>query len=160
MRKAPATRRVSADEPLGFVVASVGNAAALAFERALAEADVHPRHFAVMRGLRDGREQSQQQLATSLGIPASRLVGLLQVLIDRGLVERREAPQDARAKLVRLTEAGRGELRRLLDLAGKSERRLTAGLTEQDQAELRRLLGIVYGNVAPDVSPAGPARVW
>lgn len=160
MRKAPATRRVAADEPLGFVVAAVGNAAALAFERALAEADVHPRHFAVMRGLRDGREQSQQQLATSLGIPASRLVGLLQVLIDRGLVERREAPQDARAKLVRLTEAGRGELRRLLDLAGQSERRLTAGLTEQDQAELRRLLGIVYGNVGPDGSPAGPARVW
>jgi len=36
MRKAPATRRVAADEPLGFVVAAVGNAAALAFEGALA----------------------------------------------------------------------------------------------------------------------------
>lgn len=160
MRKAPATRRVTADEPLGFVVASVGNAAALAFEAALAEADVHPRHFAVMRGLRDGREQSQQQLATSLGIPASRLVGLLQVLIDRGFIQRREAPQDARAKLVRLTDTGRTELQRLIELAGESERRLTAGLTAQDQAELRRLLDAVYANVAPEKSQVGPARVW
>lgn len=160
MRKAPATRRVAADEPLGFVVAAVGNAAALAFEKTLAEANLHPRHFAVLRGLRDGREQSQQQLATSLGIPASRLVGLLQLLIDRGLVERREAPQDARAKLVQLTDAGRDELRRLLELAGESERRLTTGLTEQDEAELRRLLGIVYDNVAPDGPQVGPARVW
>ena len=160
MRKAPATRRVAADEPLGFVIASVGNAAALAFEAALAAADMHPRHFAVLRGLRDGREQSQQQLATALGIPASRLVGLLQALIDRDLVERREAPQDARAKLVRLTDAGRTELHRLLELAGESERRLTAGLTAQDKAELRRLLGVVYGNVAPDGDQTGPARVW
>ncbi len=160
MRKAPATRRVAADEPLGFVVASVGNAAALAFEAALADADVHPRHFAVMRGLRDGREQSQQQLATSLGIPASRLVGLLQVLIDRGFIQRREAPQDARAKLVRLTDTGRTELQRLIELAGESERRLTAGLTAQDQAQLRRLLNAVYANVAAEKSQEGPARVW
>ena len=160
MRKGPATRRVAADEPLGFVIAAVGNAAALAFEAALSVQDVHPRHFAVLRGLRDGREQSQQQLATSLGIPASRLVGLLQLLIDRGLVARRESPQDARVKLVCLTEAGRGELQGLLELAGESEQRLTAGLTERDRAELRRLLDVVYGNAASEAEPAGPARVW
>lgn len=142
------------------MIAAVGNAAALASEAALSAQDVHPRHFAVLRGLRDGREQSQQQLATSLGIPASRLVGLLQLLIDRGLVARRESPQDARVKLVRLAEAGRGELRDLRELAGESERRLTAGLTAGDQAELRRLLDVVYGNAAPESAPAGPARAW
>ncbi|MFF4019579.1 MarR family transcriptional regulator [Streptomyces sp. NPDC001843] len=71
------------------MIASVGNAAALAFESALAAEDLHPRHFAVLRGLRDGEEHAQQQLASSLGIPARRLVGLLTVLIERGLVERR-----------------------------------------------------------------------
>ncbi|MEV5508753.1 hypothetical protein [Streptomyces orinoci] len=61
------------------MIASVGNAAALAFESALAAEDLHPRHFAVLRGLRDGEEHTQQQLASSLGIPASRLVGLLSL---------------------------------------------------------------------------------
>ncbi|WP_413471394.1 MarR family winged helix-turn-helix transcriptional regulator [Streptomyces noursei] len=74
---------------------------------------MHPRHFAVLRGLRDGGEHSQQQLASSLGIPASRLVGLLSLLIERSLVERRESPSDARVKLVRLRGAGRvGEVDR------------------------------------------------
>ena len=119
MRKGPATRSAGADEPLGFVIASVGNAAALAFESALAVEGLHPRHFAVLRGLRDGEEHSQQQLASSLGIPASRLVGLLALLIDRELVERRESPDDARVKLVRLREEGRDELERLIRLAGR-----------------------------------------
>ncbi|MFE9455146.1 MarR family winged helix-turn-helix transcriptional regulator [Streptomyces sp. NPDC006739] len=159
VRKGPATWEAGADEPLGFVIASVGNAAALAFESALAEEDLHPRHFAVLRGLRDGGEHSQQQLASSLGIPASRLVGLLSLLIERGLLERRESPSDARVKLVRLREEGRVELEKLIRLAGASERRLTAGLAAEDQAELRRLLGIVYANVAVE-SGARPARVW
>lgn len=159
MRKGPATRGIGPDEPLGFVIASVGNAAALAFETALAAVDLHPRHFAVLRGLRDGAEQTQQQLAASLGIPASRLVGLLQMLIERGLVQRREAPHDARVKLVKLSPSGRTELRGLLQLAGESEQRLITGLTEQEQVELRRLLGVVYDNVAQERG-SGPARVW
>ncbi|GAA1338319.1 MarR family winged helix-turn-helix transcriptional regulator [Actinocatenispora thailandica] len=159
MRKAPVTHGIGPDEPLGFAVAAVGNAAALAFERALSERDLHPRHFAVLRGLRDGGEHAQQQLAAALGIPPSRLVALLALLIERGLVQRRESPVDARVKLVQLTLDGRSELRSLTKLAGASERRLTAGLSDAEKAELRRLLGIVYDNAA--VEPGGrPARVW
>jgi MarR family transcriptional regulator, transcriptional regulator for hemolysin len=159
MRRSLATNRAGRDEPLGFVIASTGNAAALAFEAALAPAGLHPRHFAVLRGLRDGEAQSQQQLAAALGIPASRLVGLLDLLVERGLVERRDSPDDRRVKMVRLLDAGRGELDRLIALAGRSERRLVAGLSAEDQAELRRLLGVVYTNVAEEPGQP-PARVW
>jgi MarR family transcriptional regulator for hemolysin len=148
VHKSPATLRNGHDEPLGFVIASVGHAAATAFERALAETGLHPRHFAVLRGLKDGEAQSQQQLAQALGIPASRVVGLLDELVRRGLVSRRESPTDRRVKLVALLEAGREELQRLIALAGQSERTVTAGLSADEQAELRRLLGIVYDNVA------------
>ncbi|NGO71102.1 MarR family winged helix-turn-helix transcriptional regulator [Streptomyces boncukensis] len=131
----------------------------MAFESALAPTGLHPRHFAVLRGLRDGEAQSQQSLARSLGIPASRIVGLLDDLVERGYVFRRESPTDRRVKLVALLDAGRRELQHLTQLAGESERRLTAGLTAQDQAELRRLLGIVHSNAG--VGPSGvPARIW
>ncbi|WP_433177154.1 MarR family winged helix-turn-helix transcriptional regulator [Actinoallomurus sp. CA-150999] len=159
MRKSPATRGVGRDEPLGFVIASVGYAASLAFESALSPTGLHPRHFAILKGLRDGEAQSQQQLAASLGIPASRLVGLLDVLVEHGFVERRDSPTDRRVKLVRLLESGREELQKLIALAGESERQVTAGLTAADAAELRRLLGIVHANVTEE--PDGVrTRVW
>src|SRR5262249_47992333 len=109
MRKAPATRRAGQDEPLGFVIASVGQAAAQAFGEAWRAHGLHPRHFAVLKGLRGGEAQSQQQLAAALGIPASRLVGLLDLLVGRGLVERNDSPTDRRVKMIRLLEAGRAE---------------------------------------------------
>jgi MarR family transcriptional regulator, transcriptional regulator for hemolysin len=159
MPKSPATRRAGRDEPLGFVLASVGSAAALAFEHALSPTGLHPRHFAVLKGLRGGEARSQQQLAASLGIPASRLVGLLDLLVERGLIERRGSADDRRVKMVRLREEGRAELYELVVLAGQSERRVTAGLTAADKAELRRLLGIVHGNVAAE-REAAPSRGW
>ena len=61
--------------------------------------------------------------------------------------------------MVALLDAGRAELRRLTELAGESERRLTEGLSAQDQAELRRLLSIVYDNVGVE-SHGVRARVW
>jgi MarR family transcriptional regulator for hemolysin len=159
MRKSPATRGAGRHEPLGFVIASVGHAAALAFEAALSPRGMHPRHFAVLKGLRGGEAQSQQELAAALGIPASRLVGLLDHLVAQGFVERRDSPTDRRVKLVRLLDAGRAELDELIVLAGESERQVTAGLTPEDAAELRRLLGIVHANVA--VEPGGVrTRVW
>jgi DNA-binding MarR family transcriptional regulator len=159
MRKAPATAGNRPDEPLGFVIASVGHAAALAFESALAAADLHPRHFAVLRGLKGGKAQSQQQLAQSLGIPASRIVGLLDELVKRGFVSRRESETDRRVKLITLLDAGRTELTKLVALAGRSEEQVTAGLTTEDRIELHRLLGIVYNNVAVE-SHGTQARVW
>ena len=159
VRRSLATGRAGPDEPLGFVVASTGNAAALAFAAALAPAGLHPRHFAVLRGLRGGEAQSQQELAGALGIPASRLVGLLDLLVERDLVERRDSPSDRRVKMVRLLDPGRVELDRLIELAGESEERLVAGLSEADQAELRRLLGVVYANVT-DEPGSPPAHIW
>ena len=144
---------------MGFVIASVGHAAAVAFEEALTPHGLHPRHFAVLKGLRGGEAQSQQQLAAALGIPASRLVGLLDLLVERGLVERQDSPTDRRVKLVRLVEAGRTALDELIAVAGQSERRVTAGLTAEDKAELRRLLGVVHANVAAEAGGTR-TRVW
>src|SRR5256885_2335274 len=117
MHKAPVPVGSGPCEPLGFIIASVGHAAAQAFESALAESNLHPRHFAVLRGLKDGEAQSQQQLAQALGIPASRIVGLLDELVKRGLVKRTDSETDRRVKLVTLLDAGRDELARLTELA-------------------------------------------
>src|SRR5689334_20196741 len=135
MARQPAAIGSPQAEHLGFVVASVGNAAARAFEAALAETGLHPRHFAVLRGLSDGEARSQQQLAHGLGIPASRIVALLDELVQRGYVSRRESPTDRRVKLVTLLDPGRDALKNLAALATRNERRVVTGLSAAEQAE-------------------------
>lgn len=46
-------------------------------------------------------------LAEALGLEASSLVRVIDLLIENGLVERREDPQDRRAKILQLTEDGK-----------------------------------------------------
>nr|BFE61376.1 hypothetical protein GCM10020063_059020 [Dactylosporangium thailandense] len=138
------------EEPLGFVLAAVGSAASSAFEAALAGTGPHPRHFAVLRGLRDAEAQWQQQLAHDLGIPASRVVGAAR---RPGAPRLRVAPRVADrppGQARRPARRGPGALGRLTALAGRSQDRLTAGLTDAEQAELRRLLGIVHRNAAAE----------
>lgn len=160
--RSPAPLRNGRDEALGFVIASVGYAAAAAFTAALSETGLHPRHFAVLRGLQAEEARSQQELAHSLGIPASRVVGLLDDLVKLGYVSRRESPSDRRVKLVALLDPGRDMLKHLTVLAGRSEARVTAGLSATEKAELRRLLGIVHENVAHEADEVDGvrARVW
>ncbi|QNA87458.1 MarR family transcriptional regulator [Massilia sp. Dwa41.01b] len=45
-------------------------------------------------------------LADALGLEASSLVRVVDLLIDNGLIERREDPQDRRAKILQLTDDG------------------------------------------------------
>lgn len=75
---------------------------------------------------------TQGQLALRVGIRDSTLVPQLDALERDGLIERREAPYDRRAKTVRLTEAARPVLERI-DRAGYDLRhQLMQGLDLRD----------------------------
>lgn len=60
-------------------------------------------------------------LAASLGTTPASVTGLVDRLVERGLVHRTEDPQDRRARLVELTAAGTDTVDRLL-AAGASHR--------------------------------------
>jgi DNA-binding MarR family transcriptional regulator len=47
------------------------------------------------------------ELATALGIHASTVTGIVERLVERGLVERERSPDDRRSTRLRLTPAGR-----------------------------------------------------
>lgn len=55
----------------------------------------------------------QIELAARVGLDTSTLVRLLDLLADRGLIERQPDPTDRRAHLIVLTPAGRAEVERL-----------------------------------------------
>jgi len=96
-----------------FLLKRLGYAAK---DRSLAAYDregVHPYHFAILIALDQGEHETQGSIADVLGYDRGQLVGLLDELEAKGLVERRRDPNDRRRHLVRVTADGKRTLRRL-----------------------------------------------
>jgi MarR family transcriptional regulator for hemolysin len=74
----------------------------------------------------------QKDLAAAMSIEGPSLVRLLDDLESQLLIERREDPNDRRAKTIHLTKDGRGVCRRLKQISGEFAGRLLAGITDEE----------------------------
>ncbi|TMB33166.1 MAG: MarR family transcriptional regulator [Deltaproteobacteria bacterium] len=89
-----------------FLLAQVGAHAAARFAGRLAALDLSPAHAGTLRVIEQNAGISQQALSSVLGMVPSRLVVLVDELEERGLVERRDAPDDRRTHALHLTRKG------------------------------------------------------
>ena len=115
-------------------------------------------------------ELAMSRLAHLVDASLSRLSHGVRRLEERGWLERRQAPQDARVTLVRLAPEGRSRLSACLSSYDGIVRQLLVGrLSDRDLAELRRLsllllsalredhwLVATLGGGAPEQAPAEP----
>jgi DNA-binding MarR family transcriptional regulator len=83
-----------------------------------------------------GRELSLGEVADSVGISLPTASRLVDDLVRRGLVERREDDSDRRLKRVGLTAPGRAALRRLNAARLNGLQEFTATLTDGERASL------------------------
>jgi MarR family transcriptional regulator for hemolysin len=79
---------------------------------------------------------SQKDLAALVGIDGSSLVRLLDMLAERGLIERRTDEADRRARLVFLTPAGHEAIRAIRGQLLKAETDMLADLTDDEIAAI------------------------
>jgi DNA-binding MarR family transcriptional regulator len=127
-------------ESTTFLLKRLGFAAK---ERSLAayeDLGLHPYHHAVLLVLDEGSRETQGSIADALGYDRGQLVGLLDELEDRGLVERKRDPNDRRRQSVSLTAAGKKTLGRLRGIAGRIEDDFLAPLDDEERAALHALL--------------------
>jgi DNA-binding MarR family transcriptional regulator len=85
-------------------------------------------------------ETTMSAFAASMFCDASNATGLIDRLVARDLVERRPAPADRRAKVVRLTAAGRRLERKIDEMLTAEPPPAIAALSAADQRTLREIL--------------------
>jgi DNA-binding MarR family transcriptional regulator len=134
---------------LGF---AVKDKAMEAYERS----GLHPYHHAVLAVLDEGSRETQGAIADALGYDRGQLVGLLDELEDRGLVERRRDPADRRRHIVRLNPAGKRALAKLRALARQLDDDFLASLDEDERAQLHALVLRLAEQHLPHCAPKTP----
>jgi DNA-binding MarR family transcriptional regulator len=123
-----------------FLLKRLGFAAKERALEAYESTGLHPYHHAILLVLDEGSRETQGAIADALGYDRGQLVGLLDELEERGLVERRRDPNDRRRHLVRLTLDGKRMLRRLRALSRQIEDEFLAPLSDKERANLHALL--------------------
>jgi DNA-binding MarR family transcriptional regulator len=129
-----------APENLAFLLSQVGIHASSRFAARLAELDLQPPLFRVLNLVDAAEGRSQQEIAKAVQAPPSRMVGFVDELEQRGLVERRADPKDRRVRALYLTPAGRQALARGREVARRHEEELTEGLSGPEREQLVDLL--------------------
>jgi DNA-binding MarR family transcriptional regulator len=110
---------------------------------ALAPLRVSGRECAVLIAIDQQAPQSQQEVARRMGVDRTTMVALIDDLENKGLVERRQDPDDRRKNVVALTDAGRTTLRQATAATREAERRFLAALSDDESVMLRKALQMI-----------------
>jgi DNA-binding MarR family transcriptional regulator len=114
-------------------------------QQLLAGFGLRPRHHIALTILRDLGESGQADLAATLQIDRTNLVGLLNELEERGLIERRRAAEDRRRHTVAITAKGRRQLAKAEFAMLASESEVLANLDARERHQLHDLLQRAVG---------------
>ncbi|WP_327312026.1 MarR family winged helix-turn-helix transcriptional regulator [Streptomyces sp. NBC_01235] len=106
----------------------------------LARADARKWHYAVLASLQEYGPGSQAELSRRSGIYRSDMVGVLNELAERDLVERAPDPGDRRRNVITISSQGRRHLRRLDKVLDDLHDELLAPLSPAERDQFVQLL--------------------
>lgn len=126
-----------------YLLSQVGAHSSRRWQERLAPIGLDPRSVLVLRHVGSQEGRTQASLSASLAVPPSRVVGIVDDLERRGLLERRANPSDRRAHALWLTDRGRTLLDEVVAVSRAHEADICAGLSESDRRQLIELLTVI-----------------
>ncbi len=123
-----------------YLLGRLGREARRQFTQVLSTWELQPSHYGILLLLEAIGQASQQHLAQTLTIDRANMVALLDVLEQRGFIERQTDPLDRRRHVVKLTAIGQGELQQIRRARKVVDEAFFAGLDNEEQETLHRLL--------------------
>ena len=145
---------------LGILIAQIARRWRARLDQRIAEYGLtEARWLALLAISRDGEGMTQKDLAGRLLIEGPTLVRTLDWLEGEGLVERREAPHDRRAKTLHLTAEARPLIHRIEAAATGVRAEILAGIPEADLTACLRVLEQVAQGLAIASPPPPPEAV-
>lgn len=114
------------------------------FLQRMAVYDLRPVDFSVLSLITHNPGITSRQLCTALGILPPNLVGMINALEKRELIERQPHPRDGRAMGLHLTPAGEKLMRNAERNAAQLEAEVAARLSATETRTLIKLLKKIY----------------
>jgi MarR family transcriptional regulator, temperature-dependent positive regulator of motility len=110
--------------------------------------DLTPVQYAALATIKTNPGIDQITLAGLIAYDRTTITGVVDRLVQKGLLLRRASSRDRRARELQLTEDGRRTLRAITPAVEEAQRSLVRGLTDKETQELMRLLrkAIAAGN--------------
>ena len=123
-----------------LLLAQVGAHGAKQFADRLSVLKLTPPHAGILRRLVQSPGISQRELATTLGMHASRLVAVLDEMESLGLLIREANAEDRRTYSLQVTAKGRETMEQIAVISQQHNEALCAALNEEERAVLVGLL--------------------
>ena len=127
------------EEQVGFLLRRATQRHVAIFSEHMGE-EVTPTRWAVLAKLYEAGPSSQNRLGRSTAMDAATIKGVVDRLIERKLIETQPDPNDARRRVIALSEAGRRLVERSVGRALAITRETLDPLTPTERAELVGLL--------------------
>jgi DNA-binding MarR family transcriptional regulator len=123
-----------------YLLGRLGREARRQFTQVLSAWELQPSHYGILLLLEAIGQASQQHLAQTLTIDRANMVALVDVLEQRGFIERQADPLDRRRHAVKLTAVGHVALQQIRQARKEVDDAFFAGLDNEEQETLHRLL--------------------
>ncbi len=127
------------EDQIGYLLRRAHQRASAIFQEIMTEG-LTPPQFAALVKIRDFGTVSQNRLGRSVAMDPATSQGVTQRLLAKGLIKRRDDPEDRRRTLLSLTPEGESVVERLIPLGKQVTAETLDPLTTEEQETFLALL--------------------